>query len=129
MEITGRLTADAKVTTLKDERQVVNFTIALNDYYKPKGSSEAKKIATYIHCSYWVNCKIAQHLTKGALVELYGRIGVNTYTSMEGAARASLTFHVNNVKIHYKPKSEFATVQDTAVQATSTTVIDEDLPF
>ncbi len=124
MEITGRLTADAKVTTLKDERQVVNFTIALNDFYKPKGSTEAKKIATYIQCSYWVNSKIAQHLNKGALVELYGRIGVNAYTNIEGAARASLTFHVNNIKIHSKSKSEFVMVQDTTVQATSTTEID-----
>ena len=43
MEITARLTADAKVNTLKDERQVVNFTIAINDSYKPKESAETKK--------------------------------------------------------------------------------------
>ena len=31
MELVGRLTADAKVSTLKDERKVVNFSIAIND--------------------------------------------------------------------------------------------------
>jgi single-stranded DNA-binding protein len=29
MELVGRLTADAKVSTLKDERKVVNFSIAV----------------------------------------------------------------------------------------------------
>ncbi len=42
---TGRVIADAKVTTLKDERQVVNFSIAINDYYKAKNSEEGKKIS------------------------------------------------------------------------------------
>ena len=34
MELTGRITADAKLSTVKDGRQVVNFTIAINDSYK-----------------------------------------------------------------------------------------------
>lgn len=100
MELTARLTGDAKVHTLKDERQVVNFNVAINDSYKPKGSSEAKKTVTYVQCAYWVNPAIAQYLTKGTLVELYGRIGVNPYKAIDGEAKASLTFHVNNIKLH-----------------------------
>ena len=38
MEIVGRITKDAVVSQLKDERKVVNFSIAINDYYKPKNS-------------------------------------------------------------------------------------------
>lgn len=38
MGLIGRLTKDAVVAQLKDERQVVNFTIACNDSYKPKGN-------------------------------------------------------------------------------------------
>jgi single-strand DNA-binding protein len=99
MEITGRVTADAKVFALADERQVVNFTIAINDYYKPRGSSEGKQITTYINCSYWLSIKIAERLVKGTLVQVYGRIGVQAYNDMDGNARASLTFHGNNIKI------------------------------
>ncbi len=52
MEITGRLTADAIVNKVNNDRQVVNFSIAINDKYKPKGSTEVKEIVTYIDCSY-----------------------------------------------------------------------------
>ncbi len=106
MEIVGRLTEDAKVeTTPKNEKQVVNFSIAINDSYKPRDSEEYAKVTTYVNCSYWINPGIAQYLTKGTLVELYGRIGVSAWNSAQGEARASLTFHVNTIKLHGKPKA------------------------
>ena len=100
MEIIGRLTRDAKVSALKDKRQVVNFSIAINDNYKPRDSEHPVKITNYVNCSYWINPAIGEHLKKGTLVELSGRIGVNAWTNAEGKAKASLTFHVNNIKLH-----------------------------
>ena len=99
MEISGRLTADAHVNTLKDERQVVNFSIAVNDSYWSKGSDEIKQITTYINCSYWLGAKAAGWLRKGTLVQLYGRIGMNAYVNSQGEAAGSLTFHVNDLKL------------------------------
>ncbi len=99
MEITGRLTADATVHKVSENKEVVNFSIAINDSYKPKGSSELKEVVTYINCSYWLNSKTAQWLKKGALVQLFGRIGLNVYSSSDGRALGSLTFHTNNLKI------------------------------
>lgn len=99
MEITGRLTADATVHKVSENKEVVNFSIAINDSYKPKGSSEVKEVVTYINCSYWLNSKTAQWLKKGALVQLFGRIGLNVYSSSDGRALGSLTFHTNNLKI------------------------------
>lgn len=64
MEIIGRVTADAKVNTLKDGRTVVNFTVAINDSYKPKGSDKPTKITQFVNCGYWVNPGIAAYLTK-----------------------------------------------------------------
>ncbi len=43
MEMTARLTEDAKISITKSEKQVVNFGVAINDSYKPKGSNEVKK--------------------------------------------------------------------------------------
>jgi single-strand DNA-binding protein len=100
MEIlTGRITRDAEVSTLKDERKVVNFSIAINDSYRPKGAGELKKVVTYVNCSYWISAGIAPYLTKGTLVELCGRLSVNAYTSLSGEAKASLNFHVSNIKL------------------------------
>jgi single-strand DNA-binding protein len=99
MEITGRLTRDAVVAKTAKDREVVNFSIAVNDTYKAKGSTETTKIVTYIDCSYWLSSGVAQWLKKGAMVELFGRIGVNAYLNSEGKAVASLTFHTSSIKI------------------------------
>ncbi len=120
MEIIGRVTGDAKVRKLNDGREVVSFSIAINDYYKTK-DGEKKNVATFIDCSYWVSNKIAEHLKKGSIVSLFGRIGINAYINMKGEAQASLTFHVNNIKVVVYGKK-------TDIDPTPTTAKD-DLPF
>ena len=125
--MTARLTGNATISTLKNDRQVVNFSVAINHNYKAKGSSEATKIVTYVQCSYWVNPGVAQYLTKGTLVELQGRVGVNAYTGMDGEPKARLTFHVNTIKLHGRSGKK-----DEAPVAGNTTAVAEpadDLPF
>ncbi|MBL7738465.1 MAG: single-stranded DNA-binding protein [Chitinophagaceae bacterium] len=100
MVIIGRLTKDAVVNHLKDERKVAHFTVAVNDFYKPKGQDQGVTVTNYYSCSYWINPLLAEKLKKGTLVELSGRVGINAYTNMQGEAKASLTFHVNDIKIH-----------------------------
>jgi single-strand DNA-binding protein len=131
MEIIGRLTADAKVNTLKDERQVVNFGIAMNDFYRPKNTEQGKKITTYVQCAYWINSNIAERLTKGTMVELFGRIGVNAYSGMNGEAKATLTFHVNNIKIHGTTKliNTSPTADTDNTETTNNVEPKDDLPF
>ncbi len=132
MEITGRLTADASVHTTKGEKQVVNFSIAINDSYRPKNSDELKEITTYVNCSYWLSAKVAQWLKKGVLVQLYGRIGMDAYNNMEGKAIGSLTFHVNDMKVLAFPKPKQDNT-DTAPlntgQVTGSNPTKDDLPF
>ena len=126
MEIIGRLTADAKVSTLKDDRKVVNFSVAVNDSYKPKGIEQPVKTVNYFNCSYWINAAIAEHLTKGTLVELYGRVSVNAWKNAEGEAKASLNFHVNNIKLHGKGNAE---KKERIPEAAEITEPIDDLPF
>ena len=120
MEITGRLTADAQVKKLKDNRELVAFCIAINDSYKNK-DGEKKDETTFINCSYWITTKIADSLKKGSIVTLFGRIGQNTYKDMDGDVHSYLTFHVNNIKIVQGKKS----VTHADVSASTK----EDLPF
>jgi single-strand DNA-binding protein len=127
MEIIGRTTADATVSETKAGKRVVNFSIAINDTYKTKDSTEVQKTVTYVNCSYWLNPGVAAYLTKGTLVELQGRIGVNTSTGKDGEAKASLTFHVNTIKLHGSgnPKNETpATTPEPAKEPVA-----DDLPF
>lgn len=103
MTIIGRITKDAIVSTTNDGRKVVNFSIAINESYKPKGG-ERVNVATFCNCSYWLSEKIAEHLRKGSLLEVTGRIYVTAYTGSDGTAKASLNCHVSGIKIHAWPK-------------------------
>jgi single-strand DNA-binding protein len=126
MLLIGRITADAVVNVLKDERQVVNFSIAINDYYKPKGATEGKKFTTYVNCSYWISSKIAERLKKGTLVEINGRIFVDVYTDMNGTAKGSLKCHANSIKVHSYGK-EVEVIGTTAGDSAEDKK--DDLPF
>jgi len=129
MEITGRITADAKITTLTDERQVTNFTIVTNDRYTTK-AGEKREVNTFIKCAYWVSPKVAEYLTKNSIVTVYGRIGLDVYKSSEGEAKGSLTFHVNDIKFIAKAAKGAAVEAATATtQAVPTPETVDDLPF
>jgi single-strand DNA-binding protein len=135
MELTGRLTGDAVIKTLPDERQVVNFSIAINEYYKSKGASEGKEFTLYVSCSYWRSTKVAAKLLKGTIVEVVGRMYIRAYIGTDNEPKASLNLHCNSIKVHgltskkqnenlAKPKQE-APVESIAVQ----TEPDDDIPF
>ena len=121
MVLIGRITKDANIKKLKDDREVVNFSIAINDYYKPKGAEQGVTMTTYYNCSYWISTKITPRLTKGSLVEITGRIYINAYTGLDGEAKASLNCHVNAITVHQHIK---ATGEVKAKKE-----VTEDLPF
>lgn len=125
MQIIGRITANAKVTTVKGDREVTNFSVAINNTYRPKRSQETVKTTTYVNCAYWINTKLAAYLTKGTLVELTGRIWASAYTDLKGESRASLNFHVDTIKLHGKSNSAAARQTEPA----DITEPVDDLPF
>ncbi|NOT91969.1 single-stranded DNA-binding protein [Ferruginibacter sp.] len=124
MVLIGRLTKDAVVAQLKDDRKVVNFTLAINDYYKPKNSDKAVTITTFVQCAYWISPKITEWLKKGSLIEIMGRLTVNAYTDMQGEAKGTLNCHVDSIKIHQQAKAE--TVKTEALKKEEAEI---DLPF
>jgi single-strand DNA-binding protein len=130
MNIIGRITKNAVITTLKDDRKVVNFAVAINDSYKNK-QGERKEIATFYNCSYWISPNVAKILTTGALVELTGRVSANAWIGKDGEIRSALNFHTSNIKLHGSgKKSENPT--KTALKSSKNEVsqeIDDDLPF
>ena len=106
MVLIGRLTKDAVVAQLKNERQVVNFTLALNDGYKPKGKDEWVNLTTYFNCAYWISTKIAERLKKGNLIEITGRLYVSAYKDMQGEGKGSINCHVSTIKVHQQMKTD-----------------------
>ena len=122
--IIGRLTRDAVVKNLKDDRQVVEFSVAVNDFFKKKGDEKGTTVTNYFNCSFWLNPKAAERLKKGALVQLFGRLTVNPYTDLQGNPKASLNYHVNSFTVHQMPKTETVTTKAEDIAEPV-----DDLPF
>ncbi len=129
MNIIGRLTKDAEVRTTPRDKQVVSFSIAANDHYRNKQGERVEQ-TTYFNCSYWISSTIAQYLTKGSLVEVEGRIGVSAWKDMQGEARANLTVHVNQIKLHggKSQRGQQPTITERVPPQQAEPVTD-DLPF
>jgi single-strand DNA-binding protein len=99
MNIIGRLTRDAEVRTTSQEKQVVNFSVAINDSYRNKQGERIEQ-TSYFDCSYWISPNVAKILTKGTLVELTGRVSTRAWTANNGELRASLNFQTAIIKLH-----------------------------
>ena len=130
MNITGRLTRDAEVRTLSNEKQVVNFSVATNDSYRNKQGERIEQ-TTYFDCSYWITPNVAKLLTKGTLVELSGRVSTRAWTGNDGEPRAGLNFHTSNIKLYgggKRTESVQATTQ-TGNNRTAGQGTEDDLPF
>lgn len=99
MNIIGRVTRDAEVRTLSNDKQVVNFSIAVNDSYKPKNGEKVTH-TEFFDCSYWLASGIAQYLTKGSIVELTGRLSTRAWLDSDGNPKAGLNFHTAAITLH-----------------------------
>lgn len=99
MNITGRVTKDAEVRTLSNSKQVVNFSVAINNSYRSKEGQRVEQ-TTYFDCAYWISPKVAEILTKGTLVELTGRVSARAWTGSDGETRAGLNFNTSQIKLH-----------------------------
>lgn len=79
--IVGRITRNAEIRQTSNNKQVVNFSVAINDSYTTKQGERIEQ-ATFYNCSYWINTKIAEFLTKGIWWNYWAKQAV-----MRGLAR------------------------------------------
>ena len=126
MNIIGRLTRDAEVKALKNDKEVVNFSIATNDSYRNKQGERVEQ-TTYFDCSYWLSTKVATLLKQGTLVELTGRVSARAWVDKGGEPKAGLNFHTSQIKLHGGSK-KIETVQAT-IKAENNKSTEDDLPF
>lgn len=62
MNIIGRLTKDAEISSIAGDRHVVNFSIVANDSYCNKQGERIEQ-TTYFDCAYRISFRVAQYLT------------------------------------------------------------------
>ena len=130
MNIIGRLTKDAEVRTTSQDKQVVNFSIAINDSYS-NNQGERIEQTIYFDCSYWISTKVAILLTKGTLVELVGIISARAWINTDGEPKAGLNFYTSQIKLHGGgQKSEMVQASvHTESKKDNSQETEDDLPF
>ncbi|MBT2621949.1 single-stranded DNA-binding protein [Chryseobacterium sp. ISL-6] len=129
MNIIGRLTRDAEVRTVLQDKQVVNFSVATNDSYKNKQGERIEQ-TTYFDCAYWISPNVAKALTKGTLVELSGRVYTRAWQGSDGEPHAGLNFHTSQIKFYGGgKKSQTAEANTAAKDSKSVKKEEDDLPF
>ncbi|ALR29285.1 single-stranded DNA-binding protein [Chryseobacterium sp. IHB B 17019] len=132
MNIIGRLTRDAQVRTVSQDKQVVNFSVASNYSYKNKQGERIEQ-TTYFDCAYWISTNVAKILTKGTLVELSGRASVRSWLGSDGQAHAGLNFHTSEITVYgggTKTHGAKATASKEGKDSkTANGSEDDDLPF
>ena len=126
--IVGRITQNAVINILKNDKKVVNFSVAIKDSYKTK-QGERKEQTTYYNCSYWINAKIAEYLTKGTLVELSGRISSNAWIGKDGEIKSGLNFNTSRIKFHGSGQKSQNYNEPTETSNVFTEETEDDLPF
>ncbi|MFL9836770.1 single-stranded DNA-binding protein [Flavobacterium sp. ST-75] len=114
MNIIGRVTRDAEVRALNNERQVVHFSVAANDGYRNR-QGEYIEQPTFFDCSYFISPKVATMLTKGTLVELAGRVSARAWMDKEGQPKAGLNYIASRIKVHAKAGSSRQSPEDIEV--------------
>src|SRR5690606_37630387 len=114
-----------------NNKQVVNFSVAINDSYTTK-QGESIEQATFYNCSYWINTNIAEFLTKVTLVELLGRISSSAWVGKDEEIHSGLNFHTSKIKLYGGGKKNDNPMGNTVSTAENKTFADEtedDLPF
>lgn len=124
MNIIGRVTRDAQVQTAAGGKEVVNFSVAVNDSYKNKQGERVDQ-TEFFDCAYWLTPKVAKMLVKGLLVELIGRVSASGWTDRDGNPRATLNFHVSSIK----PLSAGASRSEVDDEVVVAEAVEDDLPF
>ncbi len=131
MNIIGRITKNAEINTLTNSKQVVNFSIAINDNYKNKQGERIDQ-TTYYNCSYWISPNVAKILTRGTLVQLTGRASSRAWIGKDGEIKSGLNFHTSNIQIYGGGEKSNTDEQPTAKPQKSNVFAEEtedDLPF
>jgi len=100
--IRGRVTKDAEVRSIDNGKEVVNFSVAVNEKYKTKDGNEKERTA-FFNCAYWFDAEMAKHLKKGRLVEMSGWITAEAYLK-DNDPKGKLVMEVQGVKFPYERK-------------------------
>lgn len=132
VQLQGRLTADPQSFNTAKGGVVVSMSLAWNS-----GAPDAK--GTFVNCKIFGRMAehVADHLRKGDLVFIHGRLNTESYTGKDGKERSSLVVIVEVLIPHLvslpggspPPARSAPATSRTPAAAPATETNEDDVPF
>jgi len=91
--LTGRLTADSELKETQTGTQICNFRLAVNDRRKEDKTMFLNVVVFGRQAEV-----LAEHLTKGKLIGVTGRLDIDTYEK-DGVKRDSVSVIANDIQL------------------------------
>ena len=101
----GRLTRDPEMKYLDNGTPVANFSVAVD---RPFTNAQGTKETDFIDCVAWRKLAetVVNHLTKGRLVAVEGRLQIRNYETQDGSKRKVAEVICDNVRFLDFPKDK-----------------------
>lgn len=121
---TGRLGRDAE-TRQAGSSVVTSFSVACD------GFANGEKTTTWVDCSLWGarGERVAQYLTKGAIVSVAGRGALELYTKRDGSQGAKVTCNVSEFTFAGGGERDAPREQAPGAPPAGKAFSDDDVPF
>lgn len=123
----GRLTRDPELRSVGQDIPVTRFSIAVD---RPFTNQAGEREADFIDCTAWrkLGETVANHLTKGRLVAVEGRLQIRSYTAEDGSKRRASEVVCDGVRFLDRPKDGPAP-EPAMAGAGANDDLPDDLPF
>lgn len=129
---TGRLARDCELKYFDSNKNVINFTLAVDRNYKKDGEPPI-----WVNCKKWNSDKLANYLTKGKPVLIEGELIIDQYES-DGVNKQYAYINVDRLEFLAGEKKTTNNVSNTGTvkdefkfepSGFDTGFIDDDIPF
>ncbi len=120
----GRLTRDPELRYTPQGVPVASFALAVD---RPFSNQQGQREADFIDCIAWrkLGETVGNHLTKGRLVAVEGRLQVRSYEAQDGTKRRVSEVVADSVRFLDRPREG----QPADVPMSDDVALPDDLPF
>lgn len=96
----GRVGGDPEIRSLENGNTVAKINLATNYSYKNK-AGELTKETDWHSITVWgpLTKLVSDHIKKGSLIAVFGRLTYNTYEDKDGNKRTSSEIKVNDISL------------------------------
>jgi single-strand DNA-binding protein len=130
----GRLTRDPELRYTQQGTPVASFTLAVD---RPFTNAQGQKDADFIDCVAWrkLGETVGNHLSKGRLVAVEGRLQIRSYEAQDGTKRRAAEVVADSVQFLDSRKTPAGDIPATVPAGASVTSeaaddgFPDDLPF